>query len=244
MKKILLFAAAVLAALASCSPSAYVLDLEMRYPSTSGDDFTGKEMAVVCIEKADRSDSAAVLKKAAEIAAVLENDYYGGDTVIPFYSITRDPEANYSAVDTLVAYVMETGADVVFVIDGDWAHYYDAFGDGKVRTQPSFRPRQFASNWKRESYTVLYYETDTWLKALNYATQMKWQQASDEWVYLAEKSKNNMQMRSCAEYDVALACYMVGNYDLALKWLDASDADYPISLSKGLRSRINKKKQL
>ena len=47
---------------------------------------------------------------------------------------------------------------------------------------------------------------------------------------------------SCAQYDTALACYMMRQYDLALEWLDLSDKTQVISLSEGLRKRILEKK--
>ena len=50
---------------------------------------------------------------------------------------------------------------------------------------------------------------------------------------------NNTLKRSCAEFNIATACYMLGDNELALKWLDRSDEDYPVSLSSGLRKRIN-----
>ena len=242
MKKFGLIVAAALAALASCSPQAYVLDLEMRYPSLSGDDFTGREMAVAYLDSRNRSDSARVFPKAEAIASALEADYFGSRQAIPIYSIERDPAADYSCADSLIALVMDTGKDVVFLVDGDTVHYYDAMGSGTVKNVSlSSSVRMLKSVWKAESYTLLYYEESAWESALMDASSHKWQEASDKWLKLAGNATNNMQKRSCAEYNIAVACYMVGNNELALEWLDASDRDYPVSLSRGLRSRIKKK---
>ena len=242
MKKIGLIGAAALAALVSCSPQAYVLDLEMRYPSLSGDDFTGKDMAVVYLDSRSRSDSTRVFPKAEAIASALEADYFGSKQTIPIYSVERDPAADYSCVDSLVALVMDTDKDVVFLVDGDVVHYYDSMGSGAVKNvNLSSAVRMLRSVWKAESYTLLYYEDSAWEAPLVDASSHKWKEASDKWLKLAGRCTNNMQKRSCAEYNIAVACYMVGNYDLALEWLDASDRDYPISLSRGLRSRIKKK---
>lgn len=49
---------------------------------------------------------------------------------------------------------------------------------------------------------------------------------------------NNNLRRSCAEFNIAAACFLMGDNELALKWLDSSDEDYPISLSSTLRKRI------
>jgi hypothetical protein len=48
-----------------------------------------------------------------------------------------------------------------------------------------------------------------------------------------------MMKRASAEYNIAVACYMLGDFDLALEWLDRSDADNKLpTLSDGLRKRI------
>jgi hypothetical protein len=44
-------------------------------------------------------------------------------------------------------------------------------------------------------------------------------------------------------YDIALGCYMLEQYDLAMEWLDASDKTLPLSLNRGLRKRILAKQQ-
>ena len=57
-------------------------------------------------------------------------------------------------------------------------------------------------------------------------------------VWISLLDTNNPMKRSCAEYNIATACFLMGDNELALKWLNSSDEDYPISLSKTLRKRI------
>jgi hypothetical protein len=57
-------------------------------------------------------------------------------------------------------------------------------------------------------------------------------------------STNDMLRRSCAEYNIATACYMLGEYDLALEWLDLSDKDNKLPYSDGLRKRITERRAL
>lgn len=241
MIKRFLALAAVLLSLVCCAPVGYVLNVEMRQPSLSGDDFVGKEMVVICLSGADALDEST--PEAEALAKTLENDYFGGKQTIPIYNMEREAGAVYASPDSLVSLVLETGKDVVFLVDGDNVHYYDAMGSGNMKTIPASTKTYTAlkSIWRTESFTVLYYETGEWEDALLDAARMEWQSASDKWIKIAQKSSNNMMKRSCAEYDIALACYMVGNYELALQWLDASDADYPISVTGTLRSRIKKK---
>ena len=243
MKNNLSLALLAASLICSCSPQAYVLDLQMRYPSLSGDDFMGKEMAVIYLDNASRSDSATVFPKAEALALAMEKEYFGGEQTIPVFSMLRNPKGDYSKADSLVSLVMLTGKDVVFLVDGDKVHYYDSMGSPEVKHVPATNGRYptLESTWRNESYTIIYYDQTKWLDALEKATAMKWQEASDLWIEIAKGCDNNMQMRSCAEYNIALACYMVRNWELALQWLDASDADFPVSLSSGLRMRIKKK---
>ena len=98
------------------------------------------------------------------------------------------------------------------------------------------------STWEQEQFTVLYFEglNRKWIDAVLLADDMKWAEAIDIWMELSKS--NNPTVSSCARYDVALGCFMMGEYDLALEWLDSSDALRPLSLNKGLRKRILEKK--
>ena len=97
--------------------------------------------------------------------------------------------------------------------------------------------RTFAPVWKEETYSFIYYESpEAWLAAAQYASDYKWNEAMKVWISLLDT--NNPMKRSCAEYNIATACFLMGDNELALKWLNSSDEDYPISLSKALRKRI------
>ena len=48
-----------------------------------------------------------------------------------------------------------------------------------------------------------------------------------------------MLKRSCAEYNIAIACLMLGDAELAIEWLDRSDADCNLPMSEALRKRIS-----
>ena len=102
--------------------------------------------------------------------------------------------------------------------------------------------KPIVSQWEDDQFTVLYFDglNSKWIDAVLLADDMKWDEAITIWMDFA-KSKNPTQS-SCARYNVALGCFMLGQYDLALEWLDSSDATQPLSLSKGLRKRILEKK--
>ena len=98
------------------------------------------------------------------------------------------------------------------------------------------------SQWKEEVFNVLYFEDalgGPWVKAISKAEQMQWPDAMIIWMDLV-MNKNNIKA-SAARYNLALGCYVMEQYDLALEWLDSSDKLYPISISKSLRTLINQK---
>lgn len=101
----------------------------------------------------------------------------------------------------------------------------------------------FLSTWKTEQYTLYYFSgSDTWSNAAQMAYEYKWNSALKEWMKLL--SSSDKLKRACAEYNIATACYMLGDYNLALKWLDQADRDNTLSLSNGLRARINRRMKM
>lgn len=98
----------------------------------------------------------------------------------------------------------------------------------------------FKSQWKHEQYSLAYFEGDRWYDALDRAEKYKWKDAMDIWIGLLDT--RDMLKRSCAEYNIAVACYMLGDYDLAEKWLDRSDSDNKLPLSDAMRKRIDSRK--
>jgi len=94
----------------------------------------------------------------------------------------------------------------------------------------------YLPQWKTEGFTLYYYDADNWIQALFFAEAFLWERAMICW--MKELDTNNLQKRSSAEYNMSVACFMLEKYDLALEWLDRSDADYPTPLSDGMRKRI------
>ncbi len=95
----------------------------------------------------------------------------------------------------------------------------------------------FKSQWKHEQYSIVYYEGEKWYAALEKAEQYDWKGAIDIWMDLL--STNDLMKRACAEYNISVACYMLGDYALAIEWLDLSDKENKLPLSDALRKRID-----
>lgn len=256
---------------ASCSPSAYSLLVDMRYPSSSGIDLLGRSMSVVYLQSEDGSDSLWNHTLADSFVGKLEEYYFDGSLGVDFYQAVKDVNGDYSSRDSLVRYVMDTGSDVVFLIDtptftgGQGSsttaknniYVYDAMGkdDEVFTTAQSISissnedtanasilgkalSGKFAGTWQKEQYSLLYFDwSNESIDAIIDAEDGKWAEAIDIWLRMLDS--HSEVDKSCAEYNIAVGCLMKGEYELASEWLDRSDADHPISLSSGLRKRIN-----
>ena len=101
---------------------------------------------------------------------------------------------------------------------------------------------RFVPTWKTEGYTLYYFEgwDEDWIEAISLAYDMNWKAAADIW--MKKVNENSYTKRACACYNTALAFYMMGDLNLATKWLDRADQLGAPSLSPGLRKRIEARK--
>lgn len=262
-------------ALASCSPSAYLLDLESRAPSESGHSLAGKSMSVVYLESKDGSDSLFNNRVADALALALENEFFDGEEAVKVYNLPKEPDGNYASRDTASTYIMLLDTDVVMMLDTpefgeknsrnlipvvSRLYVYDSMSeDDKVTALTcntsvsslnnasralsvgSSLASPLKSKWKEENFTLIYYDDfDTsWITAIQHADEMEWPDAIEIWMTLSKS--RNLGKASSAMYNVAVGCYVLQQYDLALEWLDRSDKTYPVSTSKDLRDRIQAK---
>lgn len=312
MKSILkpLLAISVALAAVSCGPSKYMMHLEMRHPSRAGIDLTGKNVSVVYLENGSRLQDGFNASMAEGLATTIENDCGTGEGSVGVYRMQRSDSGDYSSVDTLTNLMIDTGADVVFLLDtvsfgqmtvgGPSRVSYRTVKDSSVvntgsvpytvklyccdamnRTEEvktfggtsvaqtsvysagdlsaeQLKKRaykalpdegfaagklvgaSFESQWKVEGYSVVYFDSSKWLDALEKADKLDWKGAMDIWFGLLET--NDVMKRSCASYNIALACYMLGDYGLAEDWLDLSDKEAELPMSATLRKRIDSRK--
>lgn len=98
----------------------------------------------------------------------------------------------------------------------------------------------FASQWKVEGFSITYFNSQKWIDALEKADKFDWQGAMDIWFSLLDSK--DLLKRSCASYNLAVACYLLGDYKLSAEWLDLSDKESELPLSASLRKRINSRK--
>ena len=301
----------ILAAMAvACGPSRHAIHVEMRHPSKSGIEFSGKTISVVHLENDNTLNNHLSEGIADGLAYALEQDYDTGEGSVGIYRMRVVPGADYSSRDTLVNLLVDTGSDVIFLLDTlsvglmtmggassvaapsspDSSYIstgnlpfkmklfcfdamnmdekvYDfsgssvavpfAYSDGR-QTEETIRERavaslselgfevgttisaSFKSQWKYEQYSVVYFDSPTWITAMEYADKYYWKDAMNIWLELLDT--NDMLKRSCAAYNLALASYMLGDYELASLWLDRSDIDNKLPMSDTLRKRIDDRK--
>ncbi len=91
--------------------------------------------------------------------------------------------------------------------------------------------------WEEQSRMVIYYNDKNWEKALRYARDFRWEEARDIWI--EEANSPSPQKSACAAFNIALACEMLGEYELARKWLDFAEEKYPFSDIKTMREIID-----
>ena len=108
---------AALIALVSCAPQAFVVSPEMRGPSKSGLNLAGKSIGVVYLTDGNPRDTLFNASAAAGFATRLEEDYFGGERAVELFTARGGEGTDYASKDSLMSLVMETGKDVVFVID-------------------------------------------------------------------------------------------------------------------------------
>lgn len=261
--------------LLACGPSRHAIHVEMRHPSKSGLDLAGKIISVIYYADDDATDNQVYENMALGFAEAIETDYGTGEGSVGVYSVDRS-SGDYAVRDSLVKCVIQTGGDVIFLLDAILAdnitpegipvkvsfYCYDGMDKEDVVRRfvgntviPSSSPDNilsdalavgkqiadsFKAQWKHEQYSVAYYDSIRWYEALEKAECYDWKGAMDIWFEFLE-SKDVMK-RASAEYNISVACYMLGDYELAKQWLDRSDAENKMpTLSDALRKRIETK---
>lgn len=98
----------------------------------------------------------------------------------------------------------------------------------------------FVSTWKLEQYSLYYFDdfsVQDWTTPIAEASKFNWIKAVDLWTPFLQS--RDYQKKACASYNIAVAFYMLGDYELALKWLDQADKmDGSLAYSATLRQRI------
>lgn len=301
----------LLSVMVSCGPSKYTMHLEMRQPSKAGMNMDGKILSVVYLESGQPLQDGFTSYLAGGFAESLQKNYGTGDESVGVFKMQRSAGGDYSVKDSLVNILMDTGSDVVFLIDdvklgeislggkskvsyaavpdssyittcsvpytlrmygfdamnkseqvktfgGTSVAQVSVYSDGslsqdalKVKAYEDlpeagwdvgeFVGLSFEPQWKVEGFSMIYFDSEKWMQALEKADQFDWKGAMDIWFELADS--NDVLKRASAAYNISLACFIMGDYKLAKEWLDLSDNENKLPVSDALRKRIDSRIQ-
>ncbi len=127
-----MFAALAVAAAVSCSPQVYDVTMEMRYPSSSGLNLTGKTVALVYPKGLTPEEMQLTGSLAAALADKLDEAYPESDSTQLFTVPYNGDFAKMAAPDSLVNLVLKTDADVVFLF-GHPSEFEAGYRQGGIR---------------------------------------------------------------------------------------------------------------
>ena len=109
--------AAILSLAVSCGPSVYTLGIETSQPSVSGVNLAGKTVSVIYMDNGQEPDSLFSAAMATAFVEELENEYFGGDSLVPVYCLDERAGVDYSAKAEMVDLLVDAGSDVLFLLD-------------------------------------------------------------------------------------------------------------------------------
>ena len=98
---------------------------------------------------------------------------------------------------------------------------------------------RFQSGWQTESFRFYYFDSfldNGWLDALNKVEEGALAKAMDLWMPLAEEG--SAIKRACASYNMAMAFYLLEDYEMSERWLSMAEKMENLSLAPGLRKRL------
>lgn len=103
--------------------------------------------------------------------------------------------------------------------------------------------KRFLSQWKTQSFSFYYFEglSESWYDALERVSEGKMGKAIDLWMPLVREGSDIK--RACAAYNLAMAFYLLEDYEMSERWLDMADKMENLSLSAGLHTRLAAKKK-
>jgi len=124
--------AAAVSALVSCSPQVYNMSMEMRCPSSSGLNLTGKTVALVYPYGLTQEEMQLTGSVAGALADKLDAAYPERDSTQLFTVQYTDDFAKMATPDSLVNLVLKTDSDVVFLF-GHPVEFENGYRPGGIR---------------------------------------------------------------------------------------------------------------
>lgn len=99
----------------------------------------------------------------------------------------------------------------------------------------------FMDQWETQDRVIFVYDKRAWNLAYNHALAFAWDEAMKIWMELVKGT--NAKEVACAAFNMALACEMQGNFELAQKWLDLSQKTFDLPEAKYYRELLQERKK-
>ena len=99
---------------------------------------------------------------------------------------------------------------------------------------------RFLSGWQTESFRFYYFDSlvdDAWLTALQKVDEGALAKAIDLWMPLVQRG--SVIKQACASYNIAMAFYLLEDYEMSDRWLSVAEKWENLSLAPGLRKRLS-----
>lgn len=98
----------------------------------------------------------------------------------------------------------------------------------------------FTQNWYSDAVTVVYYPNAIkWEDAINLAYCGEWKQAVEKWMSILD-GDISLERRRYAEYNIALGCFLMGEWKVADMWLNQCLSDFGSGNVPSYVSRLKK----
>lgn len=156
--------------------------------------------------------------------------------------------AKISIFDTLQNKVLKTinVDDYIDVAFESYKHYQSSYHKYNINSEKvneaigAVLASYLSTRWlSKEIMFVNYPSDDVWKKGVEQAVAFQFEDAVRTWMpYAGDKTDNEKQ--AFAAYNIALACHMLGNNDLALQWIKFSRSRYKFPQSTQLFNELNK----
>ncbi len=256
--------------LCACTPQAYTMLVEAKQDNPSGVDISGKTVSILYLTPQSVMDSTFNACFADGLAQGIEAEFFDGEKTVEMFSMVPDPGVDYSDQSVLVDMLLKTNTDVLIFVDTPRerkARIYVLDSMGKTFQVHKFTKnataaflsddltlfgsdaqylgfdfsKTFIIKWEKQTFSLVYFDNmdNGWINAIGSAEAFDWNRAIDTW--MTELNRKSAVQRSCASYNIAVGCYMLGEYALAAEWLDRSDSAQPLSLSHELRKKLENK---
>lgn len=133
------------------------------------------------------------------------------------------------------------GEDKIRHFSGSAVLHSMAPGDSTSQAEEVARriSSRFISGWKTQSFSFYYFDdlnADEWIGALEHVSDGAFSKAIDIWMPMVTRGYNIK--RACAAYNLAMAFYLLEDYEISSRWLDVAAGMENLSQIPGLRKRL------